>query len=40
MSVCPGVTKTNLIKEIPNHILDFVTDNLKDKALNEVPVQS
>lgn len=40
MSLCPGVTKTNLIKQVPNHLLDFVSDSIKEKVLTEVPVQS
>ncbi|KAJ8681082.1 hypothetical protein QAD02_016869 [Eretmocerus hayati] len=40
VSVCPGVTRTNLIKDLPNHILDFITDRIREKTLTEVPVQS
>ncbi|KAL7307654.1 hypothetical protein TKK_0000338 [Trichogramma kaykai] len=40
VSICPGVTKTNLFRKLPENLCDFISDTIKEKVLTEVPVQS
>ncbi|CAB0043321.1 unnamed protein product [Trichogramma brassicae] len=40
VSICPGVTKTNLIRKLSENLCDFISDTIKEKVLTEVPVQS